>query len=184
MNLYETITHRLQSWFTCTGDSLRLPRWECSNLEVIRTEAIKSSGWLPWSSLWTLKLVFNVSSDDQGSHTDDLSVFSFCSLKSTLNKPRLHEKNTSCVFISSFDCHFRTQCASTTPFWISLTLPTPLAVIQDVYIRPAPRPGTLTQVAPKSWSLEGFSRKSEENTITSGFSRARYHLTAALRTQM
>ena len=33
-----------------------------------------SSGWLPWSSLATLKLAFIVSSDDRGSHPDDLSV--------------------------------------------------------------------------------------------------------------
>ena len=37
-------------------------------------EMERLSGWLPWSSLWTLKLVFNVSSDDQGSHPDDLIV--------------------------------------------------------------------------------------------------------------
>ena len=35
------------------------------------------SGWLPWSSLGTLKLAFNISSDDQGSHPDDLSISVF-----------------------------------------------------------------------------------------------------------
>ena len=40
----------------------------------IITETKMSSGWLPWSSLETLKLVFNVSSDEQGSHPDDISV--------------------------------------------------------------------------------------------------------------
>ena len=33
-----------------------------------------SSEWLPWSPLGTLKLAFNVSSDDQGIHPDDLCV--------------------------------------------------------------------------------------------------------------
>ena len=33
----------------------------------------RSSGWLPWSSLGRLKLAFNISSDEQGSHPDDLS---------------------------------------------------------------------------------------------------------------
>ena len=37
------------------------------------TETEMSSGWLPWSSLETLKRVFNVSSDEQGSHPDDIS---------------------------------------------------------------------------------------------------------------
>ena len=33
-----------------------------------------SSMWLPWSSLGTLKLAFNISSDRKGSHPGDLSV--------------------------------------------------------------------------------------------------------------
>ena len=37
----------------------------------------RSSGWLPWSSLKTLKANFDVPSYDQGSHPDDLPVF-FC----------------------------------------------------------------------------------------------------------
>ena len=39
-----------------------------------------SSGWLPWSSLGTLKLAFDLSSDDKGSHPGDLyvSVLSWC----------------------------------------------------------------------------------------------------------
>ena len=45
-------------------------RWTAHN----STETERSSGWLPWSSLGTLKLTFNVSSDEQGSHPDDLSV--------------------------------------------------------------------------------------------------------------
>ena len=59
------------------------------------------------------------------------------------------KQTTSCVIISSFACHSSTKCASTSPFWILLTLPTPLAVTHDNYIRPAPRPRNLTQVAPK-----------------------------------
>ena len=48
-------------------------RW--SSLRVLNfTEAERSSGWLPWPSLETLKLVFNVPSDDQGSQPGDLSV--------------------------------------------------------------------------------------------------------------
>ena len=42
-------------------------------LYLTLTETQKSSEWLTWSSLGTLKLAFNVSCDDQGSHTDDLS---------------------------------------------------------------------------------------------------------------
>ena len=38
------------------------------------TETEKWSGWQPWYSLETLKLVFNVSSEYQGCHPDDLSV--------------------------------------------------------------------------------------------------------------
>ena len=37
-------------------------------------EMERSSEWLPWPSLGTLKTSFNVPSDDQGSHPDDLSV--------------------------------------------------------------------------------------------------------------
>ena len=40
----------------------------------------KSSGWLPWSSLGTLKHVFNVPSDDQGSHPEDLNAFQWWQL--------------------------------------------------------------------------------------------------------
>ena len=40
----------------------------------IHTETERSSGWLPWSSLGALKLAFNVSSDDKGSHPDVLSI--------------------------------------------------------------------------------------------------------------
>ena len=38
------------------------------------TEMERSSEWLPWSSLVTLKLAFNVTGDDQGSQPDDLSA--------------------------------------------------------------------------------------------------------------
>ena len=31
-------------------------------------------GWLPWLSLGTLKLAFNTSSDEQGSHAENLSI--------------------------------------------------------------------------------------------------------------
>ena len=40
--------------------------------QMNHTETEKSSGWLPWSSLGTLKLASKISSDDQGSHPDDL----------------------------------------------------------------------------------------------------------------
>ena len=36
------------------------------------TETERSSEWLPWSTLGKLKLVFNVPSDDQGSHPGEL----------------------------------------------------------------------------------------------------------------
>ena len=35
----------------------------------------RSSRWMPWSSLGTLKLAFNISSEEQGSHPDNLSVW-------------------------------------------------------------------------------------------------------------
>ena len=38
------------------------------------TETERSSLWLPWTSWGTLKLAFNVSSDDQDSHPDDRSI--------------------------------------------------------------------------------------------------------------
>ena len=41
---------------------------------ITHSETIRSSGWLFWSSLGTLKLALNVSSEDQGSHRDGLSV--------------------------------------------------------------------------------------------------------------
>ena len=46
----------------------------CVGISIPETEM--SSGWLPWSSLGTLKLVFSVSSEDQGSHSHphDISV--------------------------------------------------------------------------------------------------------------
>ena len=70
---------------------------------------IRSSRWLPWSSLGTLKLVFNVPSDDQGSRPDDLSI-SLCvpdngrwrrchmSLVHTWSRPPLYSSHgdTSC----------------------------------------------------------------------------------------
>ena len=34
----------------------------------------RSSWWLHWSSLGLLKASFNIPSDDQGTHPDDLSV--------------------------------------------------------------------------------------------------------------
>ena len=42
---------------------------------LIETE--RSLGWLPRSSLETLKLAFNVSNDDRGSHPDDPSFSSY-----------------------------------------------------------------------------------------------------------
>ena len=47
--------------------------WLCTE-SAASTETERSSGWMPYSSLETLKTSFNVSSDDQGSHSDDLSV--------------------------------------------------------------------------------------------------------------
>ena len=41
---------------------------------LLYTEMERSSGWLPWSSLKTLNASFNVPSDNQGSHPDDVSV--------------------------------------------------------------------------------------------------------------
>ena len=38
------------------------------------TERERSSGWLPWSSLGTLKLAFNASNDDQGNHPEALFI--------------------------------------------------------------------------------------------------------------
>ena len=50
------------------------------------TETERSSGWQPWYSLETLKLVFNVSSEYQGCHPDDLfvSVFGIMPLPETM----------------------------------------------------------------------------------------------------
>ena len=82
----------------------------------------RSSGWLPWSSLETLKASFNISMDDQGSHTDDISVsvsnklwiqyISMVSCQKGLHMadrallagyPRFHEKYTQ--FWSAMFCH-------------------------------------------------------------------------------
>ena len=53
-----------------------LPNSETTGKNVQYSKPIRRSGkvarWLPWSSLVTLKLVFNVSSDYQGSHPDDI----------------------------------------------------------------------------------------------------------------
>ena len=43
-------------------------------LTNITTETERSSGWQPWYSLETLKTSFNVSSEYQDCHPDDLSV--------------------------------------------------------------------------------------------------------------
>ena len=45
-----------------------------SCLPGMDTDMERSSGWLPLSSLETLKLDFNVFSDNQGSHPDDLFI--------------------------------------------------------------------------------------------------------------
>ena len=46
-----------------------------SDFELTKyTEIERWSGWLPWWSLETLKLAFNLPSDDQGSHPDHLSI--------------------------------------------------------------------------------------------------------------
>ena len=63
-----TFPHILASWQRCTRFALW---WVFVDWH---TETERSSGWLPGSSLETLKLVFNVSNDDEGSHPDDLSV--------------------------------------------------------------------------------------------------------------
>ena len=41
---------------------------------IINTETKMSSGWQPWYSLEMLKTSFNISSEYQGSQTDDLSI--------------------------------------------------------------------------------------------------------------
>ena len=43
-------------------------------LEMTAPEMDRSSGWLPWSSLETLKASFNVPSDNHDSHPNDLPV--------------------------------------------------------------------------------------------------------------
>ena len=49
--------------------------WWCHHvLKDIYRETGGSSGWLSWSSLETLKTRFNISSDDQGTHIDELSI--------------------------------------------------------------------------------------------------------------
>ena len=82
--------------------------WYILYLEI-KIIMIRSSRWLPWSSLGTLKLVFNVPSDDQGSRPDDLSI-SLCvpdngrwrrchmSLVHTWSRPPLYSSHgdTSC----------------------------------------------------------------------------------------
>ena len=52
----------------------------CTVVGDLFRETRKPSGWLPLSSLGTLKLAFNVSSDDQGSHPDDFPEFVFTDL--------------------------------------------------------------------------------------------------------
>ena len=44
------------------------------HLAVSCTETERSSGWQPWYSLETLKASFNVSSEYQGCHPEDISV--------------------------------------------------------------------------------------------------------------
>ena len=48
------------------------------------TETERSSEWQPWYSLETLKLVFNVSSEYQSCHPDDLSVSVYICVSSCL----------------------------------------------------------------------------------------------------
>ena len=55
--------------------------------ENLYTESERSSKWLSSSSLGTLKLVFSVSSNDQGSHPDDLCI-SVCNVFSYLPRHR------------------------------------------------------------------------------------------------
>ena len=46
----------------------------CIIIDVHYTETDRSSGWLPWSSLETLKTCFIVSTDGQGSHSENFSI--------------------------------------------------------------------------------------------------------------
>ena len=59
----------------CNYLSMQVSRglW-CWGWNIPGEQTERSSGWLPLSRLGTLKLVFNVSSDDQGSHPDDLYI--------------------------------------------------------------------------------------------------------------
>ena len=46
----------------------------CVVLTMYITQTGRPSGWQPWYSLETLKIVFNVSCEYQGSHPDDLFI--------------------------------------------------------------------------------------------------------------
>ena len=53
--------------------------WRCKKIRLLLNKGVyneteRSPGWLPWSSLDTLKASFNVASDDQDSHRNVLSV--------------------------------------------------------------------------------------------------------------
>ena len=82
------------------------------------TEAERSSEWLPWSSLGTLKPVFDASSGDQGSHVDDLSVSVNGSIgKMTCARLLYHTMTSSNIFrVTGHLCE-----GSTGPRWIPHT---------------------------------------------------------------
>ena len=48
--------------------------WSLMPYDVINTEMERSSGWQPWYSLQMLKTSFNISSEYQGCHPEDLSI--------------------------------------------------------------------------------------------------------------
>ena len=69
-------------WSMALGEMLLL---STSKVDGSKTE--RSSWWMPWSSLQTLKLAFNVSIYEQGSHRGDISIWeNVCMLWSRCHK--------------------------------------------------------------------------------------------------
>ena len=75
-------------------------------LLILITETEISSGWLSWLSLETLKLIFNVSSDtqdNQGSHSDDISV------SDMVYRPVYEWSDAFLVTVTGFNAKWRFQ---------------------------------------------------------------------------